>query len=85
VVEQISAMFGEWQFPPLSGVIGTPTLRPDGTLLTAEGYDAATGLFLIASPPMAAIPLAPSKAEAAEALAALSDLLGEFPFADGAS
>jgi hypothetical protein len=31
VVEQIAAMVGEWPFLPLSGVISTPTLRPDQT------------------------------------------------------
>jgi hypothetical protein len=34
VAKQILQMFDEWPFPPLLGVIGTPTLRPDGTLLT---------------------------------------------------
>ena len=28
---------------PLNGVTGSPVLRPDGTLLTAPGYDRATG------------------------------------------
>ncbi|HZZ61496.1 MAG TPA: bifunctional DNA primase/polymerase [Roseiarcus sp.] len=33
-------------FPPITGVITTPTLRPDGSILEQEGYDAATRLFL---------------------------------------
>ncbi len=85
VVEQIAAMAGEWPFLPLSGVIGTPTLRPDGTVLATEGYDSATGLVLLAPPPMPAIPSAPSKSQASEALALLGDLLAEFPFVDDAS
>jgi putative DNA primase/helicase len=85
VVQQIAAMVGEWPFPPLAGVIGTPTLRPDGTLLVKEGYDAATGLVLLAPPPMPPIPPAPSKAEARESLALLNKLLIEFPFVDNAS
>ena len=48
VVEQISDMAGEWPFAVLAGVIGTPTMRPDGTLLLAEGYDESTGLVLLA-------------------------------------
>jgi hypothetical protein len=32
--------------PALAGVIGTPTLRPDGTLIQEPGYDKATGLYL---------------------------------------
>lgn len=31
---------------PLNGILGTPTLRPDGTLIQDCGYDAATGLYL---------------------------------------
>ena len=85
VVEQIAAMVGEWPFPPLSGMIGTPTLRPDGTVLATEGYDPATGLVLLAPPQMPAILPAPSKAEASEALAFVDNLLVEFPFADDAS
>jgi putative DNA primase/helicase len=85
VAEQIAGMAGEWPFPPLSAVIGTPTLRPDGTVLVAEGYDRATGLVLLAPPPMPAIPPALSKSQASEALALLGALLTEFPFADEAS
>jgi hypothetical protein len=78
-------MAGEWPFSRLSGVIGTPTLRPDGTVLASEGYESATGLVLLAPPPMPAIPWAPSKSQASEALASLRDLLAEFPFVDDAS
>lgn len=31
---------------PLTGVIGTPTLRPDGSLIQECGYDESTGLYL---------------------------------------
>jgi len=85
MVQQIAAMIGEWPFPPLAGVIGTPTLRPDGTLLATQGYDPTTGLALLVPPPMPAIPPEPSKADALEALRALGYLLAEFPFADCAS
>jgi putative DNA primase/helicase len=37
---------GRWRLPVLAGVITAPTLRPDGTLLSASGYDAASGLLL---------------------------------------
>ena len=30
---------GQWQFPKVAGVITTPTLRPDGTILDQPGYD----------------------------------------------
>lgn len=31
--------------PPLAGVVGTPTMRPDGSLIQECGYDRATGLY----------------------------------------
>jgi hypothetical protein len=80
VVEQICRMRGEWPFPPLAGVTGTPTMRPDGTLLIDEGYDAATGLVLIGAPPLPPIAEQPSKSEAEAALKRLDALLDEFPF-----
>ena len=30
--------FGDWKFPAIAGIISTPTLRPDGTILSAPGY-----------------------------------------------
>lgn len=85
VVEQVAAMFGEWPFPPIAGVISTPTMRPDGTILDREGYDPATGLVLIGPPKMPPIPAKPTQADAARALDTLQSLLAEFPFADDAS
>ena len=86
VVEQIAVMTDEWPFPPLRGVIDTPTLRPDGSLLQSPGYDSATGYVLFNPPPMPAIPERPSNADALEALALLNnDLLAEFPFTNNAS
>jgi putative DNA primase/helicase len=85
VVEQIAGMLDEWPFSPLYGVIGTPTMRPDGTLLVAEGYDPTTGYFLLKPPPMPKIATTPSKSDALDALAMLNELLQEFPFANDAS
>jgi len=76
---------GEWRFPRLAGVITTPTLRPDGTILSRPGYDAATQLLLLDPPEMPSIASYPAKAEAAAALALLDSLLDEFPFIDAAS
>jgi hypothetical protein len=49
VVGQILDMVGEWPFPPLAGIVGCPTLRPDGSILADEGYDPATGLWTVGS------------------------------------
>ncbi len=83
VVEQISDMAGEWPFPVLAGVIGTPTMRPDGTLVLAEGYDASTGLVLVGAPNIPPILERPTVAEAEVAMGLLDGLLDEFPFRDG--
>jgi hypothetical protein len=73
---------GEWKFPKLAGVITTPTLRADGSILSAPGYDAATALLLVDPPPMPAIPKRPSRDEALASLDLLDRLLDEFPFVD---
>jgi putative DNA primase/helicase len=85
VVEQTGAMIGSWPFPPLYGVSGTPTLRPDGSVLATAGYDPATGLVLFDPPPMPPIPDRPTMRDALDALALLDGLLIEFPFANVAS
>jgi putative DNA primase/helicase len=73
------------QFPRLSGVITTPTLRPDGSLLHKPGYDKATGLLLVDPPKLPRIPDKPTREEALAQLALLDELLDEFCFADNAS
>ncbi|MEI5685453.1 hypothetical protein [Sphingomonas kyungheensis] len=76
---------GEWRLPRLAGVITTPTLRPDGTILSEPGYDEATQLLLLNPPSMPAISEAPTRGQALSALAFLDQLLDEFPFVDAAS
>ncbi|WP_267395241.1 MULTISPECIES: hypothetical protein [unclassified Sphingomonas] len=76
---------GEWRLPRLAGVITTPTLRPDGTILSEPGYDQATQLLLLNPPQMPAISSRPSRKEALAALSLLDALLDEFPFVDEAS
>jgi putative DNA primase/helicase len=85
VAATILSRIGEWKFPRASGVITTPTMRPDGTILSQAGYDPATRLILLNPPALPDIPEAPTKAEALVALQKLDDLLAEFPFVDGAS
>jgi putative DNA primase/helicase len=57
-------------------------MRPDGSLLTEQGYDEATGLLLVEPPPMPTIPDQPTREDALKALALLEDLLSEFPLVD---
>lgn len=82
VVKRVLALVHEWPFPPLRGVIATPTLRPDGSLLDKPGYDDKTGFYLFDPPKMLPIPQHPTRADANAALDLLSGLLEEFAFAE---
>ena len=82
VAETVLARQGEWRMLPVAGVITTPTIRPDGSILRDEGYDPATRLILLSPPPLPAIPDKPTRQDAEAALAYLSDLLTEFCFVD---
>jgi len=81
----VLARDGEWRMRKLSGVITTPTLRPDGTILSKGGYDAATQLLLLEPPALPRMPAAPTREDALAALDMLDGLLNEFPFVDDAS
>jgi putative DNA primase/helicase len=73
---------GQWQFPKVAGVITTPTLRPDGTILDRPGYDPATQLWFAPDSHLL-MPLLienPTRKQAERALALLDDLLVNFPF-----
>ena len=82
IAATVLARVGDWTFPAVSGVVSAPTMRPDGSLLTAQGYDRATRLLLVEPPPLPAIPDSPTKQEALDALRLLEDLLVGFPFVD---
>jgi putative DNA primase/helicase len=85
VAELILARVGYWPFRPISGVIATPTIRPDGSLLAVPGYDKAAGLWLNDLPSMPAIPDKPTRCDAEQALKVLNELLDGFPFVDRAA
>lgn len=77
---------GLWRLPVLAGIITAPTLRADGSVLQAAGYDRTTGLILEpVQGPCPTIPDRPSRADAAAALATLRQLIETFPFVDDAS
>ncbi|MDP1926695.1 MAG: hypothetical protein Q8K57_18140, partial [Thiobacillus sp.] len=69
--------------PVLNGLARQPYLRPDGSLMTAAGYDAATGMFGVFDAREFSVPDKPTRAQAEAALAQLKDLLMEFSFASG--
>ena len=78
---------GSWRVPPIAGVITTPTLRPDGSVLLEPGYDAATRLFYVPDPTLRMPPLIerPTFRDAEIACELLLGLLDGFPFVSDVS
>jgi putative DNA primase/helicase len=78
---------GDWEFPTVTGIINTPTMRPDGSLLTRPGYDPATKLWYkpAADAELPPIREQPTMEDALAALELLEGLLAEFPFVDEVS
>jgi hypothetical protein len=70
--------------PPLTGIIDSPTIRQDGTILDREGYDKDTGLLAVFNgQAFPTIPDRPSLKAAREALRFIQDeVFAEFPFAE---
>jgi putative DNA primase/helicase len=77
----------DWKFASLNGIVTSPTMRPDGSLLTDEGYDEATGLWYKPSRDinLPTIPIKPDRDQALTALSLLNELLHGFPFEDECS
>jgi putative DNA primase/helicase len=78
----VLARVGDWGFKTIMGVISTPTMRPDGSLLMEQGFDEATGLLLVEPPALPDIPDQPTRENALEALQLIEGLLVGFPFVD---
>ena len=71
--------------PQLHGIVGSPVLRPDGTLLQTPGYDPTTGLYYAATVPVPHIPERPGADLVHEARTfLLGHFLGDFPWVDPA-
>lgn len=81
--ETILARVGEWGISPIGGVISTPTIRPDGSILKTAGYDAATCLYLHMPLVLPYMPDKPTRKDGLAALALLKGLLAAFPFVWG--
>jgi putative DNA primase/helicase len=76
----------EWNLPLLKGIINTPTLRPDGSILDKPGYDESSETFFISgNTNFEKIPEQPTKNEIVDAKAALLSILKDFPFEDEVS
>ncbi len=73
---------GQWENTrPLHGVVESPTVRRDGTVLDKPGYDARTGLYFdpggVEFPP---VPDRPSRDQALAALEVLKEPFRDIPF-----
>lgn len=66
--------------PVLNGIARQPYLRLDGSLMMNTGYDDMTGMFGVFNPKKFNVPDKPTEKQAEQALAELSELLGEFAF-----
>lgn len=77
----------EFGLPALRGVIETPTMRPDGSILDANGYDTATGLFYAPAPGLSIprLPDAPTEDQVRAARDLLLEVVCDFPFVDQAA
>ena len=73
---------GEWGFPTVAGIITTPTMRRDGSMISTPGYDPATRLYYVPDSRlvMPDILEAPTREDALQALSVLTQLLVAFPF-----
>ncbi len=85
VAETILSRIGVWSFCKVIGVVTTPTIRPDGSILSAPGYDAITRLYHAADPTLRLNDMAhkPTRTAAERGLGLLRGLLAEFPFVGG--
>ena len=76
MIEQLLDL-GHWGFDTIKGIINSPTMRPDGSLLTVHGYDKATQLWYKSSGDIELpdIPERPTKEDALAALELVTNLL----------
>lgn len=82
----VLARVGDWPtIPDLAGLSEAPILRPDGTVASAPGYDAASGYLLGLAIDFEPVPERPVRAQAEAALALLMEPLADFPFTSDAA
>jgi hypothetical protein len=82
LVRMVLSRERRWVFPHVSGIITTPTLRPDGSLLDVAGYDPRSELYLLPSLRLPPIAAQPTRQDALAGLDKLKHLFREFSFQD---
>lgn len=72
----------EWNLPQVTNAINVPSMRSDGSIINAPGYDANTQLWFEPDENVKLPPInpTPNKGDAIRALKLFEDLIGEFPF-----
>jgi hypothetical protein len=74
---------GAWQLPRLNGIAAAPLLRADGTINSANGYDAASGMWCENVPDLdALVPKQPTKDVANSSLYLVRNTFKTFCFGD---
>jgi hypothetical protein len=74
--------------PDIKAIIETPVIRPDGSILSAQGYDAATHLYLAPIVDLSGLVIPEvltQKHAAASAQYILDEIFADFPFENNAS
>jgi len=80
LVRMVLSRDRRWAFPRVGGIITTPTLRADGSLLATPGYDPRSELYLLPGLQLPPIAEHPTQAEGELSLKLLKDLVSEFSF-----
>ena len=82
IADILLSRYGLWEVPSIAGVITTPTLRSDGSILSAPGYDPVTRLYHAVDPVLKLDPVVhnPTRTDAEASLDQLRGLLVDFPF-----
>ncbi len=65
---------------PLEGVVESPVLRPDGSILDTKGYDSETGLLFLPNATYEVVPPKPDRDAAIRAKNALLEVVSDFQF-----
>jgi hypothetical protein len=82
LVRQILSLGPRRQLKPLSAIVTAPTIRPDGSVLAAPGYDPQTSLLIDLREEAVEVPPAPDREEITRALTELMHPFVSFPLVD---
>lgn len=80
VCKMVVDLRAQRQLKQLNALITAPTLKPNGMLLSSQGYDATTGLFVDAPLSRLPIPEHPTMSDAQRSLETLWHPFTDFPF-----